>query len=217
MQTIGLPLLSTVQDEHSDIAPSLSGETILSYQQSMNGHAQRSGSLAALLAEHLELPPEEVQQIRVAALLHDIGKLAIPTAILDKPGPLTEHEWRTIRLHPQIGYEILSSAGGIWAASAPLVLQHHERWDGLGYPYGIAGEEILQGARILAVVDSYDAMTEQRPYKQQLQPLQALNELRRCSGTHYDPSVVEAILSLDADILLNHTQHFAEWASALNF
>ncbi len=163
------------------------------YQRTMAGHAQRTAWLAIALARGLRRSEQEARFIGLAALLHDIGKRAIPAAILNKPGPLTEQEWAIMRLHPEIGYQMLVGAGGAYTHIAPLVLTHHERWDGLGYPFGLAGEAIPLGARILAVADAYDAMTEQRPYRLPRTTAEASAEVRLCAGSRYDPLVVEAL------------------------
>src|SRR5262249_56027490 len=113
------------------------------------------------------LSEPEVQGIKTAALLHDIGKLAVPEHILSKPGPLTEEEFQKIRIHPQVGAEIIATVPFPYPV-APLILSHHERWDGSGYPHGLRGEQIPLGARILSAVDYYDAVTSERPYHKTL-------------------------------------------------
>lgn len=166
------------------------------YQNSLAGHTSQVKFLAEAVARQLRRKEREVHLLGVAALLHDIGKMAIPSALLNKPGPLTEQEWTIMRLHPLIGSCLLEKAGGIWSSIAPFVLAHHERWDGLGYPYGLVGEAIPLEARILAVVDSYTAMIEQRPYRSALAPAEARAEIRRCTGSAYDPQVANALLAL---------------------
>ena len=159
-----------------------------------SAHAQRMVHLAEATARLLGRPDEEVHLIRLAALLHDIGKLGIPDAILHKPGPLTEQEWAVMSRHPEIGRQILVQAGGIFVLLSRIVVAHHERWDGNGYPYGLTQDAIPLGARILAVVDAYDAMTSQRPYRQALSAADARGELERCAGSQFDPQVVAAFL-----------------------
>ncbi len=162
-------------------------------------HAHRMLTLAAATARQLQRPEEEMHLLQLAALLHDIGKIGIPDAILHKPGPLTDEEWTVMRRHPEIGRQILVQVGGVFQHLAEIVVAHHERWDGKGYPSGLAGEAIPMGARILTVVDSYDAMTARRVYREPMSIEQARAELLRCSGTQYDPRVVEAFLQvLDA-------------------
>lgn len=162
-------------------------------------HAHRMLTLAAATARQMHRPEDEMHLLQLAALLHDIGKIGIPDAILHKPGPLTAEEWAVMRLHPEIGRQILAQVGGVFQHLAEIVVAHHERWDGKGYPYGIVGEDIPMSARILNVVDSYDAMTSRRVYHDPLPVEQARAELLRCSGTQFDPRVVEAFLRvLDA-------------------
>jgi HD-GYP domain-containing protein (c-di-GMP phosphodiesterase class II) len=131
--------------------------------------------------------------IRCAAELHDVGKLAIPDAILDKPGPLDEHEWGFMRRHTIVGERIVASATSLRDV-APIVRASHERWDGGGYPDRIAGEAIPLGARIIAVCDAYDAMITTRPYRSGMIEEEALVELQRCSGSQFDPRVVAAFV-----------------------
>ncbi|MGI9061570.1 MAG: diguanylate cyclase [Ktedonobacteraceae bacterium] len=157
-------------------------------------HAQRMVYIAEATARALGRSEEEIQLVRLAALLHDIGKINIPNEILHKPGPLTDEEWSVMRLHPDIGRRILVQAGGRFELISHIVVAHHERWDGCGYPYGLAQEKIPLGARILSVVDSYDAMTSQRPYREPLPVAQARVELQRCAGSQFDPQVVRAFL-----------------------
>ena len=164
------------------------------HDQGTDAHAHRLVHLAEATARELGRSEEEVHLIRLAALLHDIGKISIPDAILHKPGPLTDEEWAIMRRHPQVSWEILKQAGGIFHLLAHIVVAHHERWDGRGYPNGLAQESIPIGARIIAVVDSYDAMTSRRVYREPLTIEQAKTELRRCAGSQYDPQVVAAFL-----------------------
>src|SRR5437016_1255373 len=162
-------------------------------------HSQRVAELAARTARRLGLPDEEVELTRLAASLHDLGKLAIPEEILRKPGPLTEPERIVLERHPQIGFRMLESLEV--DPVADWVLHHHERWDGSGYPDGLPGEEIPLGARIIFVADAYDAMTSERVYRRRVAPEEAIAELDRCAGTQFDPQVVAALaeeLALDA-------------------
>jgi two-component system cell cycle response regulator len=148
-------------------------------------------ALAEATAEALGLPLEEVEHVRHASELHDVGKVAIPDAILGKPGPLTAEEWAFVRRHPVIGERIILAAPALRRVAA-LVRASHERWDGAGYPDGRTGEEIPVGARIVAVADAYAAMTADRPYRSARTPAEALAELRHAGGTQFDPAVVEA-------------------------
>lgn len=158
-------------------------------------HSERMAQLAEALARQLGCTEDEVQEVRWAALLHDIGKLAVPDAVLRKPGPLSPEEWAVVRRHPVAGEEILSPVHR-FATVARLVRHHQERWDGTGYPDGLRGEQIPLGARILAVVDAYTAMTEHRPYRQATSHEAACQELQRYAGTQFDPQVVSSFLKV---------------------
>ena len=153
-------------------------------------HSERVAGLAARLAERMGLDQEQVELTRLAASLHDLGKLAVPEEILRKPGPLTDGERLVLERHPQIGFRMLESLGV--EPVAEWVLHHHERWDGDGYPDRLRGEEIPLGARIIFVADAYDAMTSERVYRQPLLPGDALDELEQCSGSQFDPAIVDA-------------------------
>jgi HD-GYP domain-containing protein (c-di-GMP phosphodiesterase class II) len=137
------------------------------------------------------LNPEEADQAYQAGVMHDIGKIGIDQKVLEKTTLLDEEELREMRRHSEVGYRLLNSVHGL-AHIAPFVLEHHERWDGAGYPKGIAGDKISLIARIIAVADGYEAMVSPRTYKQSMTPKDALMELRRCAGTQYDPKVARA-------------------------
>jgi diguanylate cyclase (GGDEF)-like protein len=155
-------------------------------------------SLATGIALELGLPADEIERIRVASLLHDLGKLAVPPEILDKPTALSDSEWQAIGEHPRIGQVILEQASGLREA-IPVVLHHHERFNGGGYPHGLKGNEIPMGARIVSVADAYHAMVHDRPYKTALSHDQALAELRSNAGTQFDPEVVNAFCVVYAE------------------
>ena len=150
------------------------------------------------MARQLQLPDAEVDRIKVAALLHDVGKVAVPEEILDKPAPLTSAEWRTVVQHPRIGQVILEYAAALKDA-VPIILHHHERYAGHGYPYGLRANEIPLGARIVAIADAYDAMTHDRPYKQAISHDAAIRELREHAGTQFDPELVTLFCDLYAN------------------
>jgi diguanylate cyclase (GGDEF)-like protein len=152
-------------------------------------------SLATGIGLSLGLPREEIERIRIASLLHDLGKLAVPSEILDKPTALSDGEWQAIGEHPRIGQVILEQASSLREA-IPVVLHHHERFNGGGYPHGLRGNEIPLGARIVAVADAYHAMVHERPYKTALTHDEALEELRRNAGTQFDPEVVNVFCSI---------------------
>jgi diguanylate cyclase (GGDEF)-like protein len=167
----------------------------------LRAHLTGVGALAEATALRLQLSHDEVEQVRHAAELHDVGKVAIPDAILTKPGPLDEDEWAFIRRHTLIGERIVAAAPALGRV-ARLVRSSHERWDGAGYPDGLAAEEIPLGARIVAVADAFDAMTSRRPYSLPRAPEVALEELRRCAGTQFDPDVVDAFAAAWLDVRL---------------
>ena len=154
-------------------------------------HSERVALLAGEIAESLGLRTDETELIRLAASLHDLGKLAIPEEILRKPAALTDAERLVLERHPQIGHRMLESLGV--EPIAEWVLHHHERWDGAGYPDGLGGEEIPIGARVIFVADAFDAMTSNRLYRPALSHVEALAEVERCSGTQFDPEVVTRV------------------------
>jgi diguanylate cyclase (GGDEF)-like protein/putative nucleotidyltransferase with HDIG domain len=158
-------------------------------------HVERVQYYAAMLARRLDLPELDRQAIEIAALLHDIGKLAVPEHILSKPGPLTPDERKKMQLHATIGAEIVSAVP-FPCPVAPLIRSHHERWDGAGYPSGLSGEQIPLGARILSVVDCFDALTSPRPYRPALSPEEAIQMVRDDAGKAFDPAIVAGFTEL---------------------
>jgi len=159
------------------------------------GHQQRVTQLACAIAKDMALPDELVEGIRIAGLLHDIGKIAIPAEILSKPSGLTKDESNIIKNHPQVGYDILKTIEFPWPI-AQIILQHHERMDGSGYPAGLSGEEIMVEARILAISDVVEAMIYRRPYRPARGILEALQEISQNKNGCYDPEVVDVCLTL---------------------
>jgi putative nucleotidyltransferase with HDIG domain len=157
------------------------------------GHASRVAVLAHSLARRAGFDRDRIVRLRTGAVLHDIGKLAVPREVLLKDGPLDEIEFLQIKRHPAAGARMLRMVGAALEA-LPCVLFHHERWDGAGYPSGRARDEIPLEARILAVADSFDAMTSTRPYRRACPAKDALEELERCAGTQFDPELVEAFI-----------------------
>ncbi|MFQ5574779.1 MAG: HD-GYP domain-containing protein [Terriglobia bacterium] len=157
------------------------------------GHSWSVSGFSSSIAKRLVLDDCEIELVRTAGTLHDIGKLGVDGSILNKPGPLTMQEQSLMRLHPSLGVEILESLAFLKNA-LPLIQGHHERWDGQGYPDGKAGHEIPLGARIIAVADAFNAMVSDRPYRPRMTPEEALAEIERCAGTQFDPAVVEAFL-----------------------
>jgi diguanylate cyclase (GGDEF)-like protein/putative nucleotidyltransferase with HDIG domain len=163
--------------------------------QTAQSHIRRVQVYAAGLARALGMPETEIQGVKTAALLHDIGKLAVPEHILSKPGPLTQEEFQKIRIHPQVGAEIISGVPFPYPV-APLILSHHERWDGKGYPMGLKGEQIPLGARILSAVDYFDALMSERPYHKAMSLDAAIGLLRQESGKALDARVVETFINM---------------------
>jgi len=166
-------------------------------------HAQRVARTVCLLAERLGLPDEQLAVLLRASPLHDIGKIGISDTILLKPGKLTDDEFALMQTHAIIGADILGgTSSDVLEASAEIARTHHERWDGTGYPAGLAGEDIPLAGRLTAVADVFDALTHDRPYKAAWPVADAAAEIRRLAGSHFDPAVVEAFLELDPDALL---------------
>lgn len=154
------------------------------------GHTKRAARLACELAGALGVPDEELPHVRRGALLHDIGKMVVPDAVLHKPGPLDDAEWALMRAHPVVAQEFLSRIDYLQPA-LDIPYCHHERWDGTGYPRGLKGANIPLAARIFAVIDVYDALTSDRPYRPAWTPEAALEHIVHQAGTHFDPAVVE--------------------------
>ena len=159
------------------------------------GHQQRVASLACAIAEEMGFAQEQIDGLRMAGLIHDIGKINIPAEILNKPGQLTEIEYSLFKNHPQVGYDVLKTVEFPWPV-AHIVLQHHERMDGSGYPQGLSGKDIMLEARILAVADTVEAIASHRPYRPARGIGDALEEILHNKGTLYDPEVVDACLKV---------------------
>jgi putative nucleotidyltransferase with HDIG domain len=164
-------------------------------EQETSQHSQRVVRYALGIAARLGLPAAERDALGRGALLHDVGKIGVPDAVLMKPGPLSDEEWARMRRHPRIGHDILRQIPFL-APAAEIVLAHHERLDGRGYPRGLAGGAIPLGARVFAVADTYDAITSDRPYRKAAGDAAARAELSRCAGTQFDPACVEAFLAI---------------------
>lgn len=183
-----------LQEAYQATLEALSGALDLRDHET-EGHGRRVTRLAVALAQELGYPEKELDSLVYGAMLHDVGKIGIPDDVLLKPGPLTPEQWEIIRKHPSLGYRVLSKIKFLNGA-AEIVRAHHERYDGKGYPRGLAGEKIPLGARIFAVVDAYDAMTCDRPYRKALPHEEAIAELKRNAGTQFDPRVVKTFLRL---------------------
>ena len=160
-----------------------------------HSHSRLVSELATATARELGLKTVEVTRVKIGALLHDVGKIGIPDAVLSKEGSLTPDEWETIRQHPVLGKTIIEQAPEL-ADVVPLVLHHQERFDGSGYPARIGGDDIPLGARIIAAADAYHAIRSDRPYRPGRAHADAVQELRRCAGSQFDPSVVGALASV---------------------
>jgi HD-GYP domain-containing protein (c-di-GMP phosphodiesterase class II) len=159
----------------------------------LEGHAAEVSALALTVGRSLELSEQALVELELAARLHDVGKRAIPVAILNKPGPLSQAEWGMMRRHCEWGSNMLAEIPGLGSV-AEAVRAHHERWDGTGYPRGLAGEEVPLASRIVAVCDAFSAMTTERPYRAARSTDDAVAEVRFCSGSQFDPRVVDALI-----------------------
>jgi putative nucleotidyltransferase with HDIG domain len=186
--------------EHEERAQRLYRETLASLSNALEAkdavtsqHTEEVVRLAVAVAAELDLELDAVQSVELGAVLHDIGKVRVPEAILNKPGLLTEEEWEVMRTHPEVGEQILRPIQSL-QSTLPIVRHHHERWDGSGYPDGLAGGAIPLGARIVAVCDAYRAMTEDRPYRTALPEAQARKELEQGTGAQFDAECVRALL-----------------------
>jgi HD-GYP domain-containing protein (c-di-GMP phosphodiesterase class II) len=167
--------------------------TMQAKHPALRDHSSEVGHLAIGVARRLGMSAEQIDEVARAAELHDVGKVGIPDAILDKPGPLDPREWEFMRQHTILGERILSAAAALRPV-ARLVRSSHERWDGTGYPDGLRATEIPLGSRVVAVCDAYEAMTSDRPYRPAIPPEAAYRELRATAGTQFDPEVVDAFI-----------------------
>lgn len=163
------------------------------------GHVERVRDYTLAIARNMGLTDNRLDQLQYGSILHDIGKIHILESVLSKPGPLDGPEWDEMKKHPVVGVEMVKNIPFL-APAIPVILHHHERWDGQGYPYGLAREEIPLVARIVAVADSLDAMITSRTYRVALTPDQAYDEISNCSGTHFDPEIVKSFQSVWQEI-----------------
>ena len=176
------------------------GSALDSRDVGTEAHSRRVHGYALATAREYGVPEADLSDLERGVLLHDIGKIGIPDAILLKPGPLTDDEWETMRRHPEIGKRLVQAVPFLKGA-VPIIYSHHEKWDGSGYPQGLRGEAIPLGARIFTVVDAFDAMTFDRPYSKAIPFDAAYAEIKRCAGSHFDPAVVEAFLRVPEAVL----------------
>jgi putative nucleotidyltransferase with HDIG domain len=183
--------------------PARAADTILSlvaalsaHDRATRGHSERVRALTDMLGDELKLPQVDRDRLRWAALLHDIGKLQVPGGILNKPGRPEPYEWDILKQHPAEGARLAAPLLDWLGDWAPAIEQHHERFDGQGYPYGLSGEDISLGGRMVSVTDSFETMTAARPYKKPLSAAAAREELARCAGGQFDPAVVRSFLNI---------------------
>ena len=199
-QTIGQATQTQVASTHSKEDHELAtvytlAATLRLRDAETQGHSDRVVRYSQLLGREFGLAPDEMKSLEWGSLLHDIGKIGIPDAVLRKPGSLTKAEWTTMREHPLLGLQILRGLDFLRGAGL-VVVQHHERWDGKGYPFGLRGNEVDRNARIFAVADAYDAMTSNRVYHSSKTFEAASAELQRTAGQQFDPEVVEAFVKI---------------------
>jgi putative nucleotidyltransferase with HDIG domain len=183
------------QASASELVLSLAS-ALSNHDRKTRGHSERTRAYTDLLAEEMRLPESDRDRLRWAALLHDVGKLEVPGEILNKDSRLDEHEWELIRQHPVHGMRLIAPIAAWLGPWAQTIEHHHERWDGSGYPYGLAGEKIALGARIVAVADSYDVITSGRSYQPSRAHSEARREVATYSGTQFDPKVVRALMNI---------------------
>ncbi len=203
MQSIRNKKLLDNESHRSELVTSLL-KTLSECSEGTEAHVKRTQEMGMMLGRKLELSDVQLSDLALLCILHDIGKICIPLEILNKPTPLNESEYRMIRSHVEKGYQIAKSSIEL-DHIADMILHHHEKWDGSGYPDGLSKESIPLLSRIISVVDAYDAMIYQRPYKKILTKEEALEEMKRCAGTQFDPSIVNAFLQIipqDTDDLL---------------
>lgn len=186
--------MNNVESSRSTLVASLQ-RALAEKSHETEEHARHLQTLALALGEYIGLSDAQLDKLSLVALLHDVGKVAIPESILDKPGPLTDDEWEIMKQHCESGYRIVVTSPDLIEV-AEAVLSHHENWDGSGYPRGLRGTEIPLSARIISLVDAYDAMTTDWPYRTRVTPQEALAEIRACSNSQFDPELAEEFITL---------------------
>jgi HD-GYP domain-containing protein (c-di-GMP phosphodiesterase class II) len=180
------------KSSHSAIISSIKA-TMLEKSHETEAHAERLVTLSRKVGLSLNLSQSEIDNLELLATLHDIGKVGVADQILNKPGKLNNEEWDEMKKHPEIGYRIATSTPEL-TSIANYILSHHERWDGSGYPQNIAGNQIPLLSRIIAIIDAYDAMTQDRPYRKAIANKDAINEIIKNKGTQFDPEIVEIFI-----------------------
>lgn len=198
--------LRRLNEAYSDMLEALLS-ALETREREIEGHCERVTAYTMVLAEAMGVPHHLHPHIERGALLHDVGKIGIPDRILFKNGPLTAEEWEIMRQHPAIGYRMCTRVPSLQVAAEEVVLCHHERWDGQGYPQGLRGEQIPLGARLFAIADTLDAMTSDRPYRRALSLEEAQAEIERCAGTQFDPQIVRVFLSIPTRVWANIMQN----------
>jgi response regulator RpfG family c-di-GMP phosphodiesterase len=193
-------MLHHLEDTYRSTLEAL-GSAIDTRDVGTHSHSRRVRGYTLLIARAHGVPEPALGDLERGVLLHDIGKIGIPDAILFKPGPLTPDEWKIMQRHPDIGRQLIEKIPFLHGA-VPIVYHHHEQWDGTGYPLGLRGEAIPLGARVFAVADTFDAMTFDRPYSKAVSFQTARQEIRRCAGTHFDPAVVATFLTIPVHLLV---------------
>jgi len=183
---------SEIQQNFYDTVEALA-EAIEKKDHYTGGHTKRVAHFAMAIAKNMKLTPPQLKTVRLGAILHDVGKIGIDDQILKKDGALNEDEWKLMKTHPQLGFEIMHRVEGMYEVTHGIRF-HHERWDGRGYPKGLKGEEIPLVARVISVADAYDAMVSNRPYRQGIGVDRAFDEIVKNQGTQFDPTVVEAFI-----------------------
>jgi HD-GYP domain-containing protein (c-di-GMP phosphodiesterase class II) len=206
--SVGIESAQLVQQQQDQFLQTMLtlARTVDARDRYTGGHTRRVTDYALCLAEGLRLPAEELEQLRLGTPLHDIGKIGIPDVVLRKPDKLTPEEYELMKQHPVKGVAILEGLPSLRPA-LPIVRSHHERWDGRGYPDGLAGEQIARVARVVAVADVFDALTSDRPYRRGLPTDAAFAEIERCAGAQFDPACAQGLLALRAQIVDRLTYH----------
>ena len=194
-----VPVFDSVEKRYKDLIDL--NDKVSVKDQETREHCKRLQELSLKTGENLGLNDRQLFSLGYASFLHDIGKIKIDSKILTKPESLTPHEWEEMKKHSEIGKELIGDylSEGYFKDVAEIVYQHHEKYDGTGYPQGLEGEEIMIEARILAIVDAFDAMTNQRPYQRKINREEALEEIKNCKGGHFCPKVVDAFLEAEEE------------------